>query len=115
MIQEIYIIDDDETSVLVFRELFKNDTEYKFISVKSEQIDVALKNIPTIIIINEDAIDVDTVELCTLYTEMSCHQDVIYIIAIQTQAWHHAVKLCAIVLIIEWLQPLPRRGTFNGL
>lgn len=64
MIQEIYIIDDDETSVLVFRELFKNDTEYKFISVKSEQIDVALKNIPTIIIINEDAIDVDTVELC---------------------------------------------------
>ena len=39
MIQEIYIIDDDETSVLVFRELFKNDTEYKFISVKSEQID----------------------------------------------------------------------------
>lgn len=29
MIQEIYIIDDDETSVLVFRELFKNDTEYK--------------------------------------------------------------------------------------
>lgn len=64
MIQEIYIIDDDETSVLVFRELFKNDTEYKFISVKSEQIDVALRNIPTIIIINEDAIDVDTVELC---------------------------------------------------
>ena len=63
MIQEIYIIDDDETSVLVFRELFKNDTEYKFISVKSEQIDVALRNIPTIIIINEDAIDVDTVEL----------------------------------------------------
>lgn len=64
MIQEIYIIDDDETSVLVFRELFKNDTEYKFISVKSEQIDVALRNIPTIIIINEDVIDVDTVELC---------------------------------------------------
>ena len=64
MIQEIYIIDDDETSVLVFRELFKDDTEYKFISVKSEQIDVALRNIPTIIIINEDAIDVDTVELC---------------------------------------------------
>lgn len=64
MIQEIYIIDDDETSILVFRELFKNDEEYKFISVKSEQIDLALKNIPTIIIINEDAIEVDTVELC---------------------------------------------------
>ena len=64
MVQEIYIIDDDDSSIVIFRELFKNDTEYKFISVKSEQIDVALRNIPTIIIINEDAIDVDTVELC---------------------------------------------------
>lgn len=64
MIQEIYIIDDDESSVLVFRELFKNDPEYKFISVTSNQIDIALKNIPSIIIINEDAIDVDIIDLC---------------------------------------------------
>ena len=27
MIQEIYIIDDDESSILVFRELFKDDKE----------------------------------------------------------------------------------------
>lgn len=64
MIQEIYIIDDDESSMLVFRELFKNDPEYKFISVKSDQIDIALKNIPSIIIVNEDAIEVDVIELC---------------------------------------------------
>ena len=64
MIQEIYIIDDDESSILVFRELFRNDPEYKFISVKSDQINIALKNIPSIIIVNEDAIDVDVVELC---------------------------------------------------
>ena len=64
MVQEIYIIDDDDSSIIVFRELFKNDKEYKFISVKSEQIDVALKNIPAIIIINEDAIEVDVIDLC---------------------------------------------------
>lgn len=64
MIQEIYIIDDDESSILVFRELFKNDIEYKFISVTSNEIDVALKNIPSIIIINEDAVDVDVLDLC---------------------------------------------------
>lgn len=64
MIQEIYIIDDDESSILVFRELFKNDPEYKFISVKSDQINIALKNIPSIIIVNEDAIEVDVIELC---------------------------------------------------
>ena len=50
MLQEIYIIDDDDSSILVFRELFKQDEEYKFISVKSDQIDVALKNIPSMII-----------------------------------------------------------------
>ena len=64
MIQEIYIIDDDESSIIVFRELFKNDPEYKFISVTSDQIDIALKNIPSIIIVNEDAIEVNVLDLC---------------------------------------------------
>ena len=64
MVQEIYIIDDDDSSIVIFRELFKNDPEYKFISVKTEQIDIALKNIPALIVINEDAIDRDVVELC---------------------------------------------------
>ena len=64
MVQEIYIIDDDDSSIVIFRELFKEDNEYKFISVKSEQIDIALKNIPSLIIINEDAIDRDVVGLC---------------------------------------------------
>lgn len=64
MIQEVYIIDDDDSSIVIFRELFKNDKDYKFISVKSEQIDIALKNIPSLIVINEDAIDRDVVGLC---------------------------------------------------
>ncbi len=64
MMQEIYIIDDDDSSILVFKELFKEDKEYKFISVKSDMIDIALKNIPTMIIINEDAIEVDIIDLC---------------------------------------------------
>ena len=64
MINEIYIIDDDDTSIVIFRELFRDDTEYKFISVKTKQIDIALKNIPSLIIINEDAIDRDVIEIC---------------------------------------------------
>ena len=64
MVNEVYIIDDDESSIIIFRELFKNDEEYKFISVKTEQIDIALKNIPSLIVINEDAIDRDVLELC---------------------------------------------------
>ena len=72
MVQEIYIIDDDESSIIIFRELFKNDTEYKFISVKTEQIDIALKNIPSLIVINEDAIDRNVIDLCR---QIRCDED----------------------------------------
>ena len=64
MTQEIYIIDDDESSLPIFRELFKDEKEFKFIGVKTEQIDVALKNIPFLIVINEDAIDRNVVDVC---------------------------------------------------
>jgi len=64
MIKEIYIIDDDETSIIVFKELFKEESEYKFINVKTEEIDIALENIPLLIIINEDAVDKNILELC---------------------------------------------------
>jgi len=64
MVNEVYIIDDDESSIVIFKELFRDEPGYKFISVKTEQIDVALKNIPSLIVINEDAIDRDVIELC---------------------------------------------------
>ena len=64
MINEVYIIDDDESSIAVFRELFREDKEYKFISVKSEKIDIALKNIPSLIVINEDAIKMNVIDVC---------------------------------------------------
>ena len=64
MVNEVYIIDDDDTSIVIFRELFRDDKEYRFISVKTKQIDIALKSIPSLIIINEDAIDRDVIEIC---------------------------------------------------
>ena len=64
MQQEIYIIDDNNNSMTMLKELFKNDKEFKFKSVKTEQIDLALKNIPSVIIINEDNIDRNVVDIC---------------------------------------------------
>ena len=64
MVNEVYIIDDDESSIIIFKELFRDDPDYKFISVKTEQIDLALKSIPSLIVINEDAIDRDVIQLC---------------------------------------------------
>lgn len=64
MTQDIYVIDDDDTSIPIFKELFKEDREFKFIGIKTEQIDVALKDIPFLIIINEDSLDRNIIELC---------------------------------------------------
>ena len=64
MVNEIYIIDDDESSVEVFKELFRDEPDYKFISVTTEQIDVALQSIPLLIVINEDSIDIGIIDIC---------------------------------------------------
>ena len=64
MTQEIYVVDDDESSLPIFKELFKYDEGYRFIGVKTEEIDWALKNIPFLIIINEDAIEIDVLDVC---------------------------------------------------
>lgn len=64
MIQDIYIIDDDDKSMPIFKELFKDDRGYNFISVKTHELEKALRNIPSLIIINEDSIDRDILDLC---------------------------------------------------
>ena len=65
MIQEIYIIDDDKYSLQDLKYLFKDNKEYRFVNVATEEIDKALRNIPSLIIINEDNIDRDVEELCS--------------------------------------------------
>lgn len=64
MVQEIYIIDNETETLKMLKEMFKNEKEYNFKGVKTEDIEVALKNIPALIIINEDSINTDIIELC---------------------------------------------------
>lgn len=64
MIQEIYIIDNENKTIELLKKVFKEEKEYKFKSVKTSDLDVALNNIPSLIIINEDHIDTDILSLC---------------------------------------------------
>ncbi|MCI8353078.1 MAG: diguanylate cyclase [Clostridia bacterium] len=64
MVQEIYIIDDDTKKLKMLKEVFKNEKEYNFKRVETKDIEIALKNIPSLIIINEDSINKDIIELC---------------------------------------------------
>ena len=64
MAQEIYIIDNDIELKQIINNLFKTDKDIKLKKVNSEEIDNMLKNIPSLIIINEDQIDENIIEIC---------------------------------------------------
>lgn len=64
MAQEIYIIDNDDEVKNIILRLFKQDKEVRLKKVNTENIDYALKNIPSLIIINEDTVDENIIEIC---------------------------------------------------
>lgn len=64
MVQEIFIIDDNEDSIKILKYLFRNDIGYKFRNIKTNDLDIALRNIPSLIIINDDALDCNIIDLC---------------------------------------------------
>ena len=64
MYQEIDVIDKNLNLTPILKELFQKDKEYRFKSLKAEEIGDALESIPALIIIHEDDIDMDVLELC---------------------------------------------------
>ena len=64
MVQEIYIIDCENELAMLLREKFKNEKSFRFKNINPSNLEIALKNIPNLIIVNEQAIDIDAVELC---------------------------------------------------
>lgn len=64
MKREIYIIDDENDIIFNLKKLFAKEKDYIFKSVRTEQIDEALNNIPSLIIINEDSIDRKAIDIC---------------------------------------------------
>lgn len=60
----VYLIDDDVALIKELKEIFKHDKDFKFKQIKTENVDVALKDIPALIIINEDTISENAIEIC---------------------------------------------------
>lgn len=63
MLQEIFIIDEDETLINIMKEMFQKDKTYRFKTVKTKDLEIALKSIPALIIINEDTIKEDIMHI----------------------------------------------------
>ena len=64
MFQEIYIVDKNKEIENNLADILKKDKEIRIRSIIVEDIDTALKDIPDLIIINEDALNEDVDEVC---------------------------------------------------
>lgn len=62
--REIYIIDGEKELECELQKRFARDKMFKFKRVNIQNLDSALKDIPALIIINEDGIQENVVELC---------------------------------------------------
>lgn len=57
MVQDIYIISNNNELYNLLTEIFKNDKEYKFLCFSEDKVNDVLQNIPSLIIIDEDGIE----------------------------------------------------------
>ena len=64
MLREIYIIDCENDLVMMLREKFENEKSFRFKNIKPENLDIALRGIPDLIIVNEQSINEDVIKLC---------------------------------------------------
>lgn len=60
----IYIIDETDDLYEELKELFKDKNNICFKKVKEEDLEVALKNIPSLIILHEDTLKANIIDLC---------------------------------------------------
>ena len=65
MIKQVYIFDTTIKLLNELREMFKDDNTFKFKCVESQKIDCVLKEIPDLIIINEDNLKDKLYDLCS--------------------------------------------------
>lgn len=69
MIQYIYIIDEEMDLYDKLNELFKKEENFCFRNVKPYDLGIALKNIPAVIIINEDTLQGNVIDICNKIRE----------------------------------------------
>ena len=63
MVQDIYIIDDKGQFIEQCKEIFK-DEKYKFNTIHCKDLEVALNNIPSMIIVDDDNTEMLAKDIC---------------------------------------------------
>nr|MBP3681370.1 diguanylate cyclase [Clostridia bacterium] len=69
MIQEIYIIDGEDSLFKKLNTLFYEEDNFCFTNIKEQKLEIALKNIPALIIIHEDTLQTNIIDICNKIRE----------------------------------------------
>lgn len=64
MYQDIYIIEDSGDIYNKLKNIFKEEKDYLLRKIETEGLEGAIKNIPDLIIINEDGVQEDIINIC---------------------------------------------------
>lgn len=64
MAYNIYLIDNNDEIYKSITRIFQKEKDYKIRKAKTNQIEGVLRDIPSLIIINEDGVDEDTIKIC---------------------------------------------------
>lgn len=64
MYQEIFVIDDKEDLTEKLKAIFKNEKDYIFKNIISSNLEETIKDIPDLIIINEDSLNINIIDAC---------------------------------------------------
>ena len=64
MAQLICVIDNDDTLKETLNNIFKEEKIFKIKKTNEKKLDIALKDIPALIIINEDSLEEDITQIC---------------------------------------------------
>lgn len=98
MAKDIFIIDDKKELIGALKELFE-DQDYEFKTVSTDELEIALQNIPAMIIIDEDNIDKNIIELTNIIKSNEDNSITpIIVISSNTEKEHRVEALCNSVL-----------------
>jgi diguanylate cyclase (GGDEF)-like protein len=106
MLQDIYIIDDKAKLINQLKALFKDQPDYNFVSMRSDELDIVLKNIPTMIIIEDDDTELTAVEICSKIRENEDNS--ITPIIVLSSVWEHDYRMQILSMSIQYyiLKPI---------
>lgn len=109
MLQEIYIVDNDAKGVKELKRLFENEKEFIFRNVKTKNLEVALKNIPSLIIINEDTIDENIIDVCKKIRENEDNSITPIIVASSNMKKQHRIDILQLNIEYYLLKPIDEK------